>query len=184
MVRSLPEDEIDPEPQAHWVREKLGFITDPHQINVGLTRAKRGMCIIGECWPSFCHRHNSCVRVAASVQRTGFLGPWLAVGTVFENDLYGLIQTVSKNENAARVDESNVCVRFHFTQTPALASSESDKKSNKSFSVRCVHVSRATCRHPVPSTLLCFVRKQEPLASELHVGRPSGQLRKTRVCRG
>ena len=49
LVRSLPQDEIDPEPPAHWIREKLGFITDPHQINVGLTRARCGMCIIGEC---------------------------------------------------------------------------------------------------------------------------------------
>ena len=49
LVRSLPKDEIDPKPPAHWIGEKLGFITDPHQINVGLTRARRGMCIIGEC---------------------------------------------------------------------------------------------------------------------------------------
>ena len=41
-------DEIDPEPSLSWLREQLGFLTDEHQMNVGLTRARRGLCIIGE----------------------------------------------------------------------------------------------------------------------------------------
>ena len=48
LVRSLPEDDIDPNPSLHWLREHLGFVIDHHQINVALTRAKRGLCIIGE----------------------------------------------------------------------------------------------------------------------------------------
>ena len=30
-----------------WLRENLGFITDKHQINVGITRSKYGLVIIG-----------------------------------------------------------------------------------------------------------------------------------------
>ena len=47
LVRSLSKDEIDPQPSIHWLREHLGFLTDEHQINVGLTRARKGLCIIG-----------------------------------------------------------------------------------------------------------------------------------------
>ena len=48
LVRSIKRDEIDPEPSLSWLREHLGFLTDEHQMNVGLTRARRGLCIIGE----------------------------------------------------------------------------------------------------------------------------------------
>lgn len=48
LVRSLPEAQIDCEPDRRWLREYLGFVTDEHQINVALTRAKQGLCIIGK----------------------------------------------------------------------------------------------------------------------------------------
>lgn len=35
-----------------WLRENLGFITDKHQINVGITRSKYGLVIIGEFYSS------------------------------------------------------------------------------------------------------------------------------------
>ena len=47
LVRSLGKDEIDAEPSLYWLREHLGFLTDEHQMNVGLTRARKGLCIIG-----------------------------------------------------------------------------------------------------------------------------------------
>ncbi len=31
-----------------WKRENLGFITDKHQINVGITRSKYGLVILGK----------------------------------------------------------------------------------------------------------------------------------------
>ncbi|RMX39977.1 hypothetical protein pdam_00023620 [Pocillopora damicornis] len=31
----------------YWVREHLGFLADEHLMNVGLTRACKGLCIIG-----------------------------------------------------------------------------------------------------------------------------------------
>ncbi|KAJ8398571.1 hypothetical protein AAFF_G00420990 [Aldrovandia affinis] len=49
-VRSCPSSEIDaqgPKPTKAWLSKKLGFVTDPNQVNVGITRAQDGLCIIG-----------------------------------------------------------------------------------------------------------------------------------------
>ena len=50
-VRSLPLSDIADhefvQPDLRWRRENLGFLTDPHQINVAITRAKHGLIIIG-----------------------------------------------------------------------------------------------------------------------------------------
>ncbi|XP_060692315.1 helicase with zinc finger domain 2 isoform X2 [Hemiscyllium ocellatum] len=46
-VRSLPQREIDMQPSKSWLKKYLGFITDPNQVNVALTRAKEGLCILG-----------------------------------------------------------------------------------------------------------------------------------------
>ena len=48
LVRSLPEIEIETNPSRTWLNEHLGFIKDEHQINVALTRAKRGLSIVGK----------------------------------------------------------------------------------------------------------------------------------------
>ncbi|XP_078614262.1 3'-5' exoribonuclease HELZ2-like [Branchiostoma floridae x Branchiostoma japonicum] len=47
MVRSLPQGEIPTQPSRRWMKDQLGFLTDDHQINVGLTRARRGIIIVG-----------------------------------------------------------------------------------------------------------------------------------------
>ena len=47
-VRSLPSYKIEPNPTYGWRRQNLGFITDCNQVNVALTRARRGLFIIGE----------------------------------------------------------------------------------------------------------------------------------------
>ena len=47
-VRSLPNYKIEPNPTHGWCRQNLGFITDRNQVNVALTRARRGLFIVGE----------------------------------------------------------------------------------------------------------------------------------------
>ncbi|XP_056009193.1 helicase with zinc finger domain 2-like isoform X4 [Ostrea edulis] len=47
LVRSLPEYRIEPKPTHGWCIENLGFITDYHQVNVALTRARKGLILIG-----------------------------------------------------------------------------------------------------------------------------------------
>ncbi|XP_033739216.1 LOW QUALITY PROTEIN: helicase with zinc finger domain 2-like [Pecten maximus] len=46
-VRSMPKVLIEHRPTFGWLLRHLGFITDTHQINVALTRAKKGLIIIG-----------------------------------------------------------------------------------------------------------------------------------------
>ncbi|KAM9296553.1 3'-5' exoribonuclease HELZ2 [Gastrophryne carolinensis] len=46
-VRSLSSEELDTRSTFSWRRRYLGFLADPNQINVGLTRAKEGLCILG-----------------------------------------------------------------------------------------------------------------------------------------
>ncbi|KFQ16053.1 Helicase with zinc finger domain 2, partial [Leptosomus discolor] len=55
-VRSCSRSEIDRKPTKSWQKKYLGFVTDPNQVNVGITRAQEGLCIIGnryllECNP-------------------------------------------------------------------------------------------------------------------------------------
>ena len=51
-VRSQPladirnEDHVQPD--RSWLLENLGFLTDEHQINVGITRSKYGLIIVGK----------------------------------------------------------------------------------------------------------------------------------------
>ena len=46
-VRSLPMYKIEEHPTQGWCKQNLGFITDQNQINVALTRARKGLIIIG-----------------------------------------------------------------------------------------------------------------------------------------
>ena len=50
-VRSQPLAEIRNEhhvqPDRSWILENLGFLTDEHEINVGITRSKYGLIIVG-----------------------------------------------------------------------------------------------------------------------------------------
>ncbi|KTF83755.1 hypothetical protein cypCar_00027252 [Cyprinus carpio] len=46
-VRSCPKSDIETQPTKSWIINRLGFIMDPHQVNVGITRAQEGLCIIG-----------------------------------------------------------------------------------------------------------------------------------------
>ncbi|XP_051562534.1 helicase with zinc finger domain 2-like [Myxocyprinus asiaticus] len=46
-VRSCPKSEIETQPTKSWITNRLGFIVDRNQVNVGITRAQEGLCIIG-----------------------------------------------------------------------------------------------------------------------------------------
>ena len=52
-VRTQPVNEIENrevvQADRQWIREKLGFLTDPHQMCVGITRSKYGLIVVGEC---------------------------------------------------------------------------------------------------------------------------------------
>ena len=48
LVRSLPKYKIERSPTQGWCKQNLGFITDRHQINVALTRARKGLVMIGK----------------------------------------------------------------------------------------------------------------------------------------
>ncbi|ETE60056.1 Peroxisomal proliferator-activated receptor A-interacting complex protein, partial [Ophiophagus hannah] len=47
-VRSCNREEIDERPTRSWENNRIGFIADANQINVCLTRAQEGLCIIGK----------------------------------------------------------------------------------------------------------------------------------------
>ena len=54
-VRTLPHDEIKNhkfvQDDRKWRMENIGFLTDTHQMNVGITRAKHGLIVISKLWP-------------------------------------------------------------------------------------------------------------------------------------
>ncbi|XP_043076767.1 helicase with zinc finger domain 2 [Puntigrus tetrazona] len=47
MVRSCPSNEIELHPSREWLSKHIGFVGDENQINVGITRAQDGLCILG-----------------------------------------------------------------------------------------------------------------------------------------
>ncbi|XP_045159204.2 helicase with zinc finger domain 2-like isoform X2 [Mercenaria mercenaria] len=53
-VRSLTEDKIEKNPTLGWCKHNLGFITDRNQMNVALTRARKGLVIIGNKYVLAC----------------------------------------------------------------------------------------------------------------------------------
>ena len=46
-VRSVPNDNIPENPSIGWLNAHLGVLRDYHQLNVALTRARKGLIIIG-----------------------------------------------------------------------------------------------------------------------------------------
>lgn len=71
-VRTCPRSDMDQRPTKSWLKKFLGFVVDPHQVNVAITRAQEGLCIIGDhlllrCCPlwhrllGFCEAQNSLV---------------------------------------------------------------------------------------------------------------------------
>ncbi|CAG2250013.1 unnamed protein product [Mytilus edulis] len=65
LVRSLPDYRIEPNPTLGWCKQNLGFITDEHQTNVALTRARKGLIVVGnkellmcsKVWGSFINHY-------------------------------------------------------------------------------------------------------------------------------
>ncbi|KAL1786311.1 helicase with zinc finger protein domain 2 [Sigmodon hispidus] len=71
-VRTCPKSDVDQRPTKSWLKKFLGFVVDPHQVNVAITRAQEGLCLIGDhvllrCCPlwhrllDFCEAQNSLV---------------------------------------------------------------------------------------------------------------------------
>ncbi|KAM6147767.1 3'-5' exoribonuclease HELZ2 isoform 2-T2 [Erethizon dorsatum] len=47
-VRTCPKNDVDQRPTKSWLRKFLGFVVDPNQVNVAITRAQEGLCLIGD----------------------------------------------------------------------------------------------------------------------------------------
>ncbi|XP_005410014.1 PREDICTED: helicase with zinc finger domain 2 isoform X2 [Chinchilla lanigera] len=47
-VRTCPRSDVDQRPTKSWLRKFLGFVVDPNQVNVAITRAQEGLCLIGD----------------------------------------------------------------------------------------------------------------------------------------
>lgn len=47
-VRSCPEGDLDQRPTKSWLKRFLGFVVDPNQVNVAITRAQEGLCLVGD----------------------------------------------------------------------------------------------------------------------------------------
>ncbi|XP_054029482.1 helicase with zinc finger domain 2 [Dryobates pubescens] len=80
-VRSCPCDEIDSTPTKSWQKTYLGFVTNPNQVNVAITRAQEGLCIIGNRYLLQCNglwkrllqhyqQHNCCTAAQRILVRT------------------------------------------------------------------------------------------------------------------
>ncbi|KAH0619282.1 hypothetical protein JD844_019207 [Phrynosoma platyrhinos] len=77
-VRSCAQSDIDRKPTKSWQKKHLGFVSDPNQINVAITRAQEGLCIIGNrylleansLWRRLIehYRKQGCYTIAAAIQ--------------------------------------------------------------------------------------------------------------------
>ncbi|KAM9859234.1 3'-5' exoribonuclease HELZ2-like [Aulostomus maculatus] len=80
-VCSLPTKEIERDPDGAWLSKHVGSVGYPTQINVGITRAKEGLCIIGNqellscshSWKKLLdhYRHHNAVTDAQNISLQG-----------------------------------------------------------------------------------------------------------------
>nr|XP_045013354.1 helicase with zinc finger domain 2 [Jaculus jaculus] len=64
-VRTCPKSDMDQRPTKSWLKKFLGFVVDPNQMNVAITRAQEGLCLIGDhlllrCFPLWRHFLDFC----------------------------------------------------------------------------------------------------------------------------
>ncbi|XP_012510035.1 PREDICTED: helicase with zinc finger domain 2 isoform X2 [Propithecus coquereli] len=64
-VRTCARSDLDQQPTKAWLKKFLGFVVDPNQVNVAVTRAQEGLCLIGDhlllrCCPLWRHLLDFC----------------------------------------------------------------------------------------------------------------------------
>ncbi|XP_061486900.1 helicase with zinc finger domain 2 [Rhineura floridana] len=92
-VRSCARSEVDKRPTKSWQKKHLGFVTDPNQINVCITRAQEGLCIIGNgyllesnpLWRRLLehYRNHGCFTAASEIQirkKSAISRRWMPTG--------------------------------------------------------------------------------------------------------
>ena len=126
LVRSLADSQIDYEPSGAWLRENLGFVTDEHQINVALTRAKQGLCIIGK---------------TRYVKGQG-------MQEKFSFNLSGNIVTLQVERVVARINTA--CSTCHATNFSVASCSDTLRKVDQ-ISTFCNNIMFSTCKAEICS---------------------------------
>lgn len=78
-VRSCSISDSEKYTSNAWLGKRLGFITDPNQVNVAITRAQDGLCILGKQWMMLINWWEICKpkSIVLSFQ-TNFFGEYFA----------------------------------------------------------------------------------------------------------
>lgn len=151
-VRSCCRSMIDERPTKGWQKKHLGFVTDENQVNVAITRAQEGLCIIGTSLV--------CVSEIIDAIEKLLLGSREAFGYLSTPQCTGLAATCPGRECGLR------------TSWPEVELSLPRSKASSSFA--SVLASEWRLRLPIGGFLLCresmSVSHTSPLSAYLAQG--------------